>query len=572
METYTIKININNLGLRLVYIGIGPGLKMFSSLKHETERFREYQANLGRQGRPLAATATLTTKIIVYNPAGKNAALRWEVAKFAMRLIWSPAASHSVRVGAALTLLTSHAENPGSMIRSLVNDPDIEVVIIDVNEFDNGIPKLERRGEKAEQQMASYRRILDRSPSDPLFNNPEIDDSEINDTGSYMIAIASVLAQVWILVAKAVTAPDTAEESEMKRWTKYVQQKRVNPDFLLNGRWISVARNLISQDLSIRKFMVEILIEVKKSGTSKGRLNEMIADIGNYIEETGMAGFFLTIKYGLEMKFHIIVINEFQADLLTVQTLMKTYMELGPRAPYMVLLEDSMQTKFAPGNYPLLWSFAMGVGTTLDRSMGALNINRSYLEPMYFKLGQNAARKNAGSVNRQLAEELQLTAEQLAEIKDMMKEVTVQRHETTVQAREGKFNLASGGIENLLTEDDDEFTSSRYLAETNLERPRSQRTGDFFQSRGRGQDLEDLDDMDSDLKNRILRAMREERINEERYNALGSNKETSVTTARYPLINIGPQSNLSDTGTGDGSIKPNTPAMSGLSDLDALNN
>nr|WPV62322.1 MAG: nucleocapsid protein [Wenzhou shrew henipavirus 1] len=439
---------------------------MFSTLKNETEKFREYQANLGRQGKPLASTATLTTKVIVYNPSQRSPALRWEIAKFAMRLIWSPAASHSVKVGAALTLLSAHAENPGAMIRSLINDPDIEVVITDIGDFEQGVPRLERRGNRAEQEMESFRRILDRAPDESVFYNREIEELEIADSGTFLVAIASVLAQVWILVAKAVTAPDTAEDSENKRWAKYVQQRRVNSDYLLSNRWISAMRNLISLDLSIRKYMVEILIEVKKSGVARGRLNEMIADIGNYIEETGMAGFFLTIKYGLEMKFPVIVINEFQADLLTLQTLMRTYMELGPRAPYMVLLEDSIQTRFAPGNYPLLWSFAMGVGTTLDRSMGALNINRSYLEPIYFKLGQNAARKNAGTVDKKLAEELGLTHDQVAEIRDMMQEVITQRHETNVQAREGKFNVAVGGIEQLLTNDDDEYTGTNYMSET----------------------------------------------------------------------------------------------------------
>ncbi|UQM99522.1 nucleocapsid protein [denwin virus] len=545
---------------------------MFSTLRDETEKFREYQANLGRQGRPLAATATLTTKIVVYNPTTKSPSLRWEIVKFAMKLIWSPASAHSVKVGAALTLLTSHAENPGSMIRSLVNDPDIEVVVLDIGEFENGVPKLERRGERSEQQTASFRRILDRSPRDSIFNNTEMDELVINDTGTFMIAVSSVLAQLWILVAKAVTAPDTAEESEMKRWTKYVQQKRVNPDFMISARWIGTARALISQDLSVRKFMVEILIEVKKGGTSKGRLNEMIADIGNYIEETGMAGFFLTIKYGLEMKFSVIVINEFQADLLTIQTLMRTYMELGPRAPYMVLLEDSMQTKFAPGNYPLLWSFAMGVGTTLDRSMGALNINRSYLEPMYFKLGQNVARKNAGSVDRKLAAELQLTDDQITEIKDMMRDVTNQRHETTVQAREGKFNLATGGIEDLVNDDDDDYTGGRYLAETTRDNSRYQEARGFNPLFVKSVNIEDSDQIDEDLKERLLRDMRNAGLHEDRFIKFRAQKEGERTANVADNRPISYTSSASAVDDRSDLSKPNTPGMSSVNDLDALNN
>ncbi|UOX73000.1 nucleocapsid protein [Wufeng Crocidura attenuata henipavirus 1] len=429
---------------------------MENSLKKETELFREYQANLGRHGRPIAATATLTTKVVVFNPTSKRIGLRWELTKFVMRLLWSPASSLTVRIGAMLSLLSLYAENPGTMIRNLINDPDIEIVVIDVGDFENGIPKLERRGDRGVNQMASFERILNRSPAEPLFNDPQKDTSELNDPGRFMIAISSVLAQVWILVAKAVTAPDTAEESEGKRWAKYVQQKRVDPEYSTNPRWISRVRELISSDLSVRKFMVEILIEVKKSGAAKGRLNEMIADIGNYIEETGMAGFFLTIKYGLETRYDVLAINEFQADINTLQTLMRTYRGLGIKAPYMVLLEESIQTKFAPGNYPLLWSFAMGVGVTLDRSMGALNINRSYLEPLYYRLGQMMARRNAGSVDKKMAKELGLEKKELEEIKEMMTDLTAQRHETAVQAREGKFNVAEGVVQGLEQEEDDD--------------------------------------------------------------------------------------------------------------------
>ncbi|UOX72993.1 nucleocapsid protein [Wufeng Chodsigoa smithii henipavirus 1] len=434
---------------------------MFSTLRHETESFREYQANLGRSGRPSAATATLTTKIIVFNPIGRDTTLRWEVVKFCMRLIQSERSSQAVKIGATISLLTLYAENPGAMVRSLMNDPDIEVVIVDIGSFEGEIPRLERRGAIAEQQMRSFTAIINSVAPRDLFERNDVDAMNMRDSGRYLTAISSILAQVWILVAKSVTAPDTAEESEGKRWAKYVQQKRVDPTYTVSKQWIKSVRDIISQNLSVRKYMVENLIEVKKSGSSKGRLNEMIADIGNYIEETGMAGFFLTIKYGLEMRYSVLASNELQADLLTIQTLMRTYKEIGVRAPYMVLLEDSIQTKFAPGNYPLLWSFAMGVGVTLDRSMGALNINRSYLEPMYFKLGQSMARQQAGSVDRKIAAELELSDQQLEDLKEVMKSVSSQRTETTLQAREGRFNVAGGALEDIDGTDDEDEGSYR---------------------------------------------------------------------------------------------------------------
>ncbi|BBG92168.1 nucleocapsid protein, partial [Feline paramyxovirus 163] len=223
------------------------------------------------------------------------------------------------------------------------------------------------------------------------------------------------------LLTKAVTSPDTARDSEQKRWIKFLQQRRVDADYKLQNRWLDIARVKMASDISIRRFMVEILIEVRRSTGVKGRIIEMIADVGNYIEETGMAGFFLTIKYGIETRYPALALNEFQGDLTTVMNLMKTYKSLGEKAPFLVILEDSAQTKFAPGNYPLLWSYAMGIGTTLDRAMNNLNFNRGYLEPGFFRLGQDVVNSSEGSVDNMMAKELNLTQEQILSLKAMIK-------------------------------------------------------------------------------------------------------------------------------------------------------
>nr|QCY54414.1 nucleocapsid protein [Henipavirus nipahense]QCY54423.1 nucleocapsid protein [Henipavirus nipahense] len=419
-----------------------------SDIFEEAASFRSYQSKLGRDGRASAATATLTTKIRIFVPATNSPELRWELTLFALDVIRSPSAAESMKVGAAFTLISMYSERPGALIRSLLNDPDIEAVIIDVGSMVNGIPVMERRGDKAQEEMEGLMRILKTARDSSKGKTPFVDSRayglRITDMSTLVSAVITIEAQIWILIAKAVTAPDTAEESETRRWAKYVQQKRVNPFFALTQQWLTEMRNLLSQSLSVRKFMVEILIEVKKGGSAKGRAVEIISDIGNYVEETGMAGFFATIRFGLETRYPALALNEFQSDLNTIKSLMLLYREIGPRAPYMVLLEESIQTKFAPGGYPLLWSFAMGVATTIDRSMGALNINRGYLEPMYFRLGQKSARHHAGGIDQNMANRLGLSSNQVAELAAAVQETSAGRQESNVQAREAKF--AAGGV------------------------------------------------------------------------------------------------------------------------------
>ncbi|UVG43991.1 MAG: nucleocapsid protein [Angavokely henipavirus] len=421
-----------------------------SSILTDVAGFRKYLANLGREGRPSAATSSLTTVVWVFTPINSDPELRWRLLNFLLKLIWSPAASESIKTGAMMSILALYTEKPGAFVRGLVNDPDIEIMTIDVGAFDGNIPRLERRGSPAEQETAILARILQSRPTSARGTGPFIEEAinhlEIRDPATLLTALATVLGQIWILLAKSVTAPDTAEESEQRRWQKLIQQRRVDQHFTLSPSWINEARHLISSNLSVRKFMVENLVELRKSEGTKGRITEMIADIGNYIEETGLSGFFLTIKFGLETKYPAIALNEFQSDINVMQSLIELYKSLGPRAPFMVLLEEAIQTKFAPGNYPILWSFAMGVGTTIDRAVSALNINRTYLDPVYFRLGQKVARHHSGTLDMKMAEALGITEDQKKELSLMMGDVGKGTNESGNTAREGKFTLSAGVV------------------------------------------------------------------------------------------------------------------------------
>lgn len=452
-----------------------------SKLLRETEDFRAYQANLGRNGRPHAATASLSTKVRVFTPATGDPQLRWDLTKFLMRILWSSNAVESMKVGALFGIISMYAERPGNLIRSLLNDSDITVIIIDVNEMRDGIPVLERRGETHEEEMDILQRIVHAPPNGTrngnLFADENVENIMINDTGFLLTALTTIISQIWILLAKAVTAPDTADESEQRRWQKLIQQKRVDPFFTVSHIWINDVRDLISSNLSARKMMVEMMIEARKAGSGKGRLTELIGDIATYVEETGLAGFFTTIRYGIETKYSALALNEFQADLITIQGLMRLYKDMGERAPFMVLTEDSAQARFAAGNYPLLWSFAMGVGMTLDKALVGLNINRSYLEPGYFRLGQKLARHHAGSIDEEMAIALKLTQDQKDNLAQIVQESTNAKTENIMQNREAKF-----------------ATTSDVLGQPNNQDNRAVTAGDIYEMMARKRAKDNQDD------------------------------------------------------------------------------
>lgn len=395
-----------------------------SSLNTILDEFREFKNNPPRKGGLSANLQGLRRKILVPIPMMKDYRKRFMFMVFCLQLAWSGTTSAALMTGAFISLLSVFADNPGGMIRALFNDPDVEVQLAEIADItDKGI-KLATRGKAMDAQEGEMWRASQTGPYVGVDANPFV----IKDLRRLMpqsseelqIAIQTVTAQIWILLTKAVTAIATAAESENRRWQKYEQQRRALGDYRLSDSWRNHARMKIATDLCVRRFMVEILIDANKAPHPKARILELICDIGNYISEAGMAGFFLTIKYGIETRYPALALNEFQGDLATVLSLMKAYTQMGERAPFMVILENSEQTKFSPGSYPLLWSYAMGVGATLDRAVNNLNYTKGFMEQQFYELGASMVAKMEGSVSRKMADELGLTDDQIDQVKTMV--------------------------------------------------------------------------------------------------------------------------------------------------------
>nr|UQM99549.1 nucleocapsid protein [Pohorje myodes paramyxovirus 1] len=434
-----------------------------SKLNNILDEFRDFKNNPVRKGALSTTLQGLRRKILVPIPMMKDYRKRFMFMVFCLQLAWSGSASAALATGAYISLLAIFADNPGGMIRALFNDPDVEVQLAEVVDIAQDGIKLATRGKSMDMQEQEMWRSSQSGPYAGSSTNPfvarNIDEIAPRSSEDLQIAIQTVTAQIWILLTKAVTAIATAAESENRRWQKYEQQRRADADYRLSDNWRNIARNKIAGDLCVRRFMVEILIDANRAPHPKARILELICDIGNYISEAGMAGFFLTIKYGIETKYPALALNELQADLATVLNLMKNYTTMGERAPFMVILENAEQTKFSPGSYPLLWSYAMGVGANLDRAINNLNYTKSFLEQQFYDLGASMVAKMEGSVSKAMADELGLSSDQIEQVKSLVQtdgssSSKFKRSADKGRANAGSFNPSSA--EDVIGSDEDD--------------------------------------------------------------------------------------------------------------------
>ncbi|KAA5737797.1 hypothetical protein F3G24_28480, partial [Klebsiella pneumoniae] len=107
----------------------------------------------------------------------------------------------------------------------------------------------------------------------------------------------SVLMQAWIVTCKCMTAPDQPAASIEKRLQKYRQQGRINPKYLLQPEARRIIQNVIRKGMVVRHFLTFELQLARAQSLVSNRYYAMVGDVGKYIENCGMGGFFLTLKY-----------------------------------------------------------------------------------------------------------------------------------------------------------------------------------------------------------------------------------------------------------------------------------
>nr|WIU81471.1 nucleocapsid protein [Niviventer confucianus morbillivirus] len=368
---------------------------------------------------PSGAGALLTgikSTVLVLVPGIPDLELRWDLIRLLLAVASGKKVSTSIAAGAMISLLACFVESPTALIQRVLDDPDVSIKIVEVIYKNKGSPNqyltFASRGADLSLQAFDYiemaKEVSRSGEWVEMFDTPNDVPTTIDDADNLTLAISSVLAQIWIMLAKAVTAPDTAAESEGRRWTKYIQQRRVHPVFKLSKEASDVLRERIATSLSVRRFMVGLILDVKKSPGVRPKVAELLLDVDNYIAEAGIAGFLMAVKYGIEPGYPALALREFAAELSTLEELMVLYQKLGPLAPYMTILDMSVQNKFAPANFPLVWSFAMGVGAQLEKSLGGLNYNRDYLDYSYVRLGQEMVIKSTGTMSKATAQALNM--------------------------------------------------------------------------------------------------------------------------------------------------------------------
>ncbi|AHH02035.1 nucleoprotein [Sosuga virus] len=386
-----------------------------ASIFRALEQFTLDQDGGGRGGFADQPPETLqaTIKVFVINTPDPN--LRYRMMCFCLRLVVSNSARTGQRHGALMTLLSLPTAVMQNHFRTAERSPDCQIERIEVDGFEPGTYRIRpnARTPLTVGEVVALEEMADDIPEALANNTPFIDaNTEMEDcdeTEKFLEAIYSTLIQVWIMVCKSMTNFDQPTGSDERRVAKYQQQGRLNQHYLLQGevrRRIQVA---IRESLPIRQFLVNELQIASNQGPITGKYYAMVADIGKYIMNAGMGGFFMTIRFALGQKWPPLALAAFSGEIVKIKSLMLQYRRLGERAKYMALLEMSEMMDFAAANFPLLYSYAMGIGSVQDPQMRGYAFGRPYLNAAFYQLGVETANQQQGSVDKEMAEELGLT-------------------------------------------------------------------------------------------------------------------------------------------------------------------
>ncbi|ADI80723.1 nucleocapsid protein [Tuhoko virus 3] len=386
-----------------------------ASLFRALEQFtlEQDQGGRGNVGDQPPETLQATIKVFVINTPDPR--LRYRMMCFCLRLIVSNSARTGQRHGALMTLLSLPTAVMQNHFRTAERSPDCQIERIEVDGFEPGTYRIRTnaRTPLTHGEVVALEEMADDIPEALANHTPFVDAQteleECDEMEKFLEAIYSTLIQVWIMVTKSMTAFDQPTGSDERRVAKYQQQGRLNPHYLLQGEVRRRIQLCIRQSLPIRQFLVNELQTASNQGPITGKYYAMVADIGKYIMNAGMGGFFMTIRFALGQKWPPLALAAFSGEIVKMKSLMLQYRRLGDRAKFMALLEMSEMMDFAPSNFPLLYSYAMGIGSVQDPQMRGYTFGRPYLNAAFYQLGVETANQQQGSVDKDMAAELGLT-------------------------------------------------------------------------------------------------------------------------------------------------------------------
>nr|AAB06278.1 nucleoprotein [Respirovirus muris]AAB06284.1 nucleoprotein [Respirovirus muris]AAB06290.1 nucleoprotein [Respirovirus muris] len=225
----------------------------------------------------------------------------------------------------------------------------------------------------------------------------------------YPACLGAIIVQVWIVLVKAITSSAGLRKGFFNRLEAFRQDGTVKGALVFTGETVEGIGSVMRSQQSLVSLMVETLVTMNTARSDLTTLEKNIQIVGNYIRDAGLASFMNTIKYGVETKMAALTLSNLRPDINKLRSLIDTYLSKGPRAPFICILKDPVHGEFAPGNYPALWSYAMGVAVVQNKAMQQYVTGRTYLDMEMFLLGQAVAKDAESKITSALEDELGVT-------------------------------------------------------------------------------------------------------------------------------------------------------------------
>nr|QJX65246.1 nucleocapsid protein [avian paramyxovirus 1] len=381
--------------------------------------FDEYEQLLAAQTRPNGSHgggekgSTLKVEVPVFTLNSDDPEDRWNFAVFCLRIAVSEDANKPLRQGALISLLCSHSQVMRNHVALAGKQSEATLAILEIDGFSNGMPQFNNRSGVSEERAQRFMMIAGSLPracsNGTPFVTAGVENDAPEDITDTLERILSIQVQVWVTVAKAMTAYETADESETRRINKYMQQGRIQKRYILHPVCRSAIQLIIRQSLAVRIFLVSELKRGRNTAGGTSTYYNLVGDVDSYIRNTGLTAFFLTLKYGINTKTSALALSSLSGDIQKMKQLMRLYRMKGENAPYMTLLGDSDQMSFAPAEYAQLFSFAMGMASVLDKGTVKYQFARDFMSTSFWRLGVEYAQAQGSSINEDMAAELKLT-------------------------------------------------------------------------------------------------------------------------------------------------------------------
>ncbi|ACB46865.1 nucleocapsid protein [Paraavulavirus neophemae] len=388
------------------------------------ELFVKDQTCMHKRAASLISGGQLKSNIPVFITTKDDPAVRWDLVCFNLRLVVSESSTSVIRQGALISLLSITASNMRALAAIAGQTDESMINIIEVVDFDGLEPQCDTRSGLDAQKQEMFKDIARDMPralsSGTPFQHGNAEANGPEDTHMFLRSAISVLTQIWILVAKAMTNIDGSNEASDRRLAKYIQQNRIDRRFMLAQATRTVCQQVIKDSLTLRRFLVTELRKSRGALHSGSSYYAMIGDMQAYIFNAGLTPFLTTLRYGIGTKYHALAISSLAGDLNKIKGLLTLYKEKGSDAGYMALLEDADCMQFAPGNYSLLYSYAMGVASVHDEGMRNYQYARRFLHKGMYQFGRDIATQQQHALDESLAQEMRITEADRANLKVMM--------------------------------------------------------------------------------------------------------------------------------------------------------